>query len=128
MDPRRVPNRLFALALSALLLTAACDDDLGPGGPPIVISATWQVEGEPNTSFDFRSPDDGKRAGVVTGFEQTSTDDFPLGGHWVGGRIEITIRRAVDSLPKFQAWFHTAEPTRLEFEQIGGTERFVVVR
>jgi|GEM_PF-3953808 len=129
MNRGRIPNRLFALALSALLVTAACDDSTGVSGPPIVISATWQVEGEQDRSFFFRSPDDGQRTGVLTGLEQTPDgNDRPLGGHWAGGRVEITVLRPNDQRPKFQAWFHSANPTRLEFEQVGGSERFVVVQ
>jgi len=129
MVTNAVSTRWFVLALFAVVASAGCDDNGGPGGPPIVISATWQVEGEQDHSFFFRSPDDGQRTGIVTGLEQTPDgNDRPLGGHWAGGRIEITVLRPNDQRPKFQAWFHAANPTRLEFEQIGGSERFVVVQ
>lgn len=123
---KSVPAGL-ALALVALY-SGACDSATGLGGPAINISATWDVEGVPGHTIDFRSPDDGNRSGVLTGLEEIDFGDEQntLGGFWADGRIEITINRGGE-LPRFVATFHEEDPTSLTFTSSTAAS-FTVVR
>lgn len=121
------------LLLPPALLAAACGESgTGPGGGiPITISATWNVEGDDDRTFFFRSPDDGAVAGLLTGREndpESCPAGCPLGGHWEDGTIWITILRQNDLRPKFRANVSADDPTRITFQQVGGSETFTVIQ
>jgi hypothetical protein len=125
----------FAVILCAVLgvVIAGCEDG-GPGGvgggPTIVISNTWQVQGSTTRTFFFRSPDDGNSSGLITGRENGTQfgDDRPLGGFWSNGRIEITVYRSEGNQPKFVATFQSNNPNELQFAAVNGSETFVLRR
>lgn len=121
------------LLLPAIALAVGCGESgTGPGGGiPITISATWSVEADDDRTFFFRSPDDGAVAGLLTGREDdpdTCPAGCPLGGHWEDGTIWITILRQNDERPKFRANVSAHDPTRITFQQVGGSETFTVVQ
>ncbi|MEX2572499.1 MAG: hypothetical protein WD737_14460 [Gemmatimonadota bacterium] len=116
-------------ATGLLLLSAGCEGSPtgGGGGLPIVISATWTDAHDPDHTVTFRSPDDGRTSGVVTGTEDHDdcADPCPLGGFWADGRIEITILRD-SGRPKFVANYTWENPTELTFTQVGGGGSFTL--
>ena len=121
------------LGLPALVFLGGCGDSgTGPGGGiPITISAIWNVEADDDRTFFFRSPDDGAVEGLLTGSENdpdTCPTGCPLGGHWEDGTIWITILRQNDVRLKFRADVSANDPTRITFQQVGGSESFTVVQ
>lgn len=127
-----MPRPLRTLTAAVLLLAplGACQDAAGPGGPVIVISATWRNADDDDHTIFFRSSDDGQRSGVVAGREDGHPQfgsGSPVGGQWSDGRLELMIYRGEDARHHYVARFSYDNPDRLELTSTNGGPPFVLL-
>jgi hypothetical protein len=107
------------LLLGSSLATTSCDPVTAVAVPVLVISATWDVQGDPDRTYTFRAVEDdseGLTKGTFTGSENVTTapDDYDLTGWWANGNIEFTVQRPGGNVV-FTAKFHHDRPSQLTF-------------
>jgi len=121
-----MPNRTMALTLvlGMTVATTSCDPATAVAVPVLVITATWQVEGQEDRFFAFSADQDdseGLESGTFTGSEEVDgIDTGALTGWWANGQIQFTLQRdegAVD----YSASFNHDRPTRLTFHSAAET-------
>jgi hypothetical protein len=121
----------FILLAAMTCTTSSCDPATAVVVPVLVITATWQVEGEEGRTFRFDADQDdseGLPYGTFQGFEDIDTGTtsaiHDLTGSWANGEIQFTLQRSSGNLV-FSATFHENFPNRLTFHSPG--ETFVLV-
>ena len=110
-----------------MLVAAGCDDSTGSPLPIIILTNTWQEEGNAEHTVFFLDDTDGtpQSSGTFTGTE-TLPDftEYDISGSWGKGRITMTTAR----LPTitWRADISEDNPDRLVFSSSYGT--LVLVR
>lgn len=110
------------IVMAAMAWTSsACDPATGVVVPVLVITATWQVEGEEGRTFRFDADQDdseGLTHGTFQGFEDIDTHTVSavhdLTGTWANGEIRFTLQRPTGNVV-FSATFQEDFPNRLTF-------------
>jgi hypothetical protein len=120
-------QRAGALILMAVTAwaTSGCDPATAVVVPVLVITATWQVEGEEGRTFRFDADQDdseGLTHGTFQGFEDIDTETvsaiYDLTGTWANGEIQFTLQRPTGNVV-FSATFQEDFPNRLTFHSPG---------
>ena len=86
----RAKTWLLLGGLLSMIATPGCDPATAIALPALIITNTWDVEGQENRSFSFESSDDGEERGTFIG---TESEDFveihTLTGSWADGELRF---------------------------------------
>lgn len=101
---------LLAGALLLGVTTPGCDPVTAAALPALIITNTWDVEGDENRDFGFTSSDDGETSGTFVGSEFVNGEEVhTLTGAWSEGAVSFTL----SSGAAYTGTFHDDLPDRL---------------
>lgn len=88
----RTHTKTLTLLGMIAIIGGGCSDTIGLPLPELVITNSWDVEGDPDRSFNFTAvTDEPATSGTFTGDEFVGNDDNPLNGSWGNGEIAFTV-------------------------------------
>ncbi len=107
------------------LTTASCDPASTVAVPVLVITATWEVEGQEGRSFRFDAEQDDSEGLELGSFEGSETVEHPfafydLTGSWADGHLQFTVERPGGNV-QYTGTFYEDRPTRLTMQSHGET-------
>jgi len=110
--------------------TASCESATGVSPPVLVITMTWDVEGQEGRRFSFSAEQDdsqGLEAGTFTGteFSVAPPDSYDFTGSWANGQIQIIVERPGGNVT-YTATFDYDRPNRLTLHS--SQETIVIVQ
>lgn len=87
----RTPTLTLTL-MAGMLFIGGCSDSTGLALPELVITNTWDVEGDPDRDFSFQAnTDEPGTSGTFTGTEFVGAVENPLSGSWGNGELTFTV-------------------------------------
>lgn len=110
-----------------VLLVVACSDSTGSPLPVVILTNTWQEEGNAQHTFSITDDTDGtaQSSGEFTGTETLPNfTDYDLSGFWRNGRVTLTLERTPNIT--WRADIEEDNTDRLVFTSTAGT--LVLVR
>jgi hypothetical protein len=110
-----------------VLLAAGCSDSTGSPLPVVILTNTWQEEGNAEHTFSITDDTDGvaQSSGTFTGTETLPNfTDYDLSGSWRNGRVTLTLERT--PAVTWRADIEEDNTDRLVFTSSAGT--LVIVR
>jgi hypothetical protein len=110
-----------------LLVITGCDDSTGSPLPVVILTNTWQEEGNANHTFSIQDDTDGtpRSDGTFTGTETLPNfTEYDLSGSWSNGRVSMVLERVPNVT--LRADIEEDNTDRLEFGSSAGS--LVLVR
>ncbi len=116
---------VIALLVGMALMNSSCEPTTAVAVPVLVITATWDVEGQEGRSFTFSADQDdseGLEWGTFDGSENREDlfEFYNLEGSWENGEIEFTVDRS-GVQTRYTGTFTQDRPSRLTFYSSGET-------
>jgi len=105
----RAKTWLLLGGLLSMIGAPGCDPATAVALPALIITNTWDVEGQANRSFSFESQNDGEESGTFIGTESEDFEEIhTLTGSWGEGEL----RFQTDGGTVYTGTFHDL-PSRL---------------
>jgi hypothetical protein len=121
---------VMCLILGLGLVSTSCEPTTAVAIPVLVITATWDVQGQEGRRFSFSAEQDdsqGLESGTFTGTEFTvdpfDTHDFT--GSWANGQLQMVVDRPGGNVT-YTATFDYDRPDRLTLHS--SQETIVIVQ
>lgn len=88
----RIHTKTLILIGGIILVGGGCSDTTALPLPELIITNTWDVEGDLDRDFSFTADtDEPATSGTFSGTEFIEFDENPLTGSWSNGEVTFTV-------------------------------------